>query len=54
MPDTDTLQFFLVALAGAGLLGLAAMRTYPRDLATAQQSTRRIAQSLRAQPAKES
>jgi sugar phosphate permease len=43
-----TLLFFLVALVGAGLLGLVAMRSYPRDLATAQESTGRIAQCLHA------
>ncbi|MFJ7150284.1 MFS transporter [Streptomyces sp. NPDC100445] len=41
-----TLLFFLLALIGAGLLGLVAMRTYPRDLATAQESTRRIADAM--------
>ncbi len=42
-----TLLFFLLALVAAGLLGLVAMRTYPRDVATAQASTRRIGASLR-------
>ncbi|MBH5130549.1 MFS transporter [Streptomyces sp. HB-N217] len=42
-----TLLFFLLALVAAGLLGLVAMRTYPRDVATAQASTQRIATSLR-------
>ncbi|WP_316740790.1 MFS transporter [Streptomyces sp. MK7] len=42
-----TLLFFLLALVAAGLLGLVAMRTYPRDVATAQASTRRIEASLR-------
>ncbi|MFF9127567.1 MFS transporter [Streptomyces sp. NPDC014889] len=43
----DTLLFFLLTLIAAGLLGLAAMRSYPRDVATAQASTRRIEESLR-------
>ncbi|MEV0689165.1 MFS transporter [Streptomyces sp. NPDC050388] len=38
-----TLLFFLLALIAAGLLGVVATRTYPRDLATAQASTERIA-----------
>ncbi|WP_225813564.1 MFS transporter [Streptomyces spinosus] len=46
-----TLLFFLLALVGAGLLGLVAMRTYPRDLATAQESTRRIADAVSRQQA---
>ncbi|WOP38689.1 MFS transporter [Streptomyces sp. Li-HN-5-13] len=37
-----TLLFFLLALVAAGLLGLVAMRSYPRDVATAQASTQRI------------
>ena len=37
-----TLLIFLFALVAAGLLGLVAARTYPRDLATAEASTRRI------------
>ncbi|PZH04840.1 MFS transporter [Streptomyces sp. NTH33] len=41
-----TLLFFLLALVAAGLLGLAAMRSYPRDVATAQASTQRIEESL--------
>lgn len=40
-----TLLFFLLTVIAAGLLGLVAMRTYPRDLATAQASTERIAAS---------
>jgi MFS family permease len=38
-----TLLVFLVALLAAGLLGLVAMRTYPRDVATAEVSTQEIA-----------
>lgn len=49
-----TLLFFLIALVGAGLLGLVAMRTYPRDLATAQESARRIAESTDVRPARRS
>ncbi|MFF9408076.1 MFS transporter [Streptomyces anandii] len=49
-----TLLFFLFALVGAGLLGLVAMRSYPRDLATAEESARRIRESGRTQPARRS
>ncbi|MFI1533260.1 MFS transporter [Streptomyces anandii] len=49
-----TLLFFLIALVGAGLLGLVAMRSYPRDLATAEESARRIRESSRTQPARHS
>lgn len=38
-----TLLFFLLALIAAGLLGVSATRTYPRDLATARASTEQIA-----------
>lgn len=44
-----TLLLFLLALVAAGLLGLVAMRSYPRDVATAQASTQRIAASVREQ-----
>jgi sugar phosphate permease len=37
-----TLLLFLLTPLGAGLLGLAAMRSYPRDLATAGASAERI------------
>ncbi|GGZ63848.1 MFS transporter [Streptomyces bluensis] len=43
-----TLLFFLLTLVAAGLLGLVAMRSYPRDVATAEASTQRIEKSLRA------
>ncbi|MCV2458173.1 MFS transporter [Streptomyces sp. ICN988] len=40
-----TLLFALLTLIAAGLLGLVAIRAYPRDLATAEASTERIATS---------
>ncbi|GHJ33897.1 hypothetical protein TPA0910_83300 [Streptomyces hygroscopicus subsp. sporocinereus] len=42
-----TLLSFLLALLRAGLLGLVAMRSYPRDVTTAQASMERIDASLR-------
>ncbi|MFR0357589.1 MFS transporter [Streptomyces sediminimaris] len=44
-----TLLFFLLAPIAAGLLGLVAMRTYPRDVITAQASTERIEASVQEQ-----
>ncbi|MFJ9762094.1 hypothetical protein [Streptomyces sp. NPDC101149] len=44
-----TLLLFLLTLVAAGLLGFVAMRTYPRDVATAQASTERIEASVQEQ-----
>ncbi|MGQ5652499.1 hypothetical protein ACUJ8H_21015 [Streptomyces sp. EKR5.2] len=48
-----TLLFFLLALVPAGLLGLVAMRTYPRDVATAQAFIERIEASPQEQRERE-
>ncbi|MFF8996151.1 MFS transporter [Streptomyces sp. NPDC014983] len=43
-----TLLLFLIVLIGAGLCGLVAIRTYPRDLVTAELSTQRVEAAMSA------